>query len=548
MCKSFYDRLQQIWADIGCDVTVCNRELLLLEERCLAVYSDAVASAELWKTELQNSIVNAQEEMKHIEILLGLEPGNHKVPEDATLQEQEILLKEQLEVLQNKLESCKLEFAQVQNQISELESYLSESSEETQFEEDYRQEQLDNLQRRLVHLQELKERRGWETADAVNTVKHLCNMMAFSYEDIIGDVHPSLCSEGPPSVEVLHPTVQQKLYEILTNLEEEKKERVEKLSYLGASIVALCHVMDISPPKDQDDVTACIGASVNGNFQKGMLSDELLAKAKAEVERLEKEQVTKVEELVLKKMAKIEEICSAAHMEPQLEAPNKLVNDMKAGLLAPADLLSCMEEEISRASEAKMSRSEVLQLVERWQRCCTEVEWLEKFEQDETRFYSHRAYKDFGRAEKARKEHKKLPGLEKTLVTKVEEWEASRNEKFLYDGEYLIAKVGNEESLRAIREEERKKTLELSKEEKRRQLEDAAKFGTPRRLTPAGAKSTITTTPRNNANDRRSSMGGLTPVKQGRSHTKPIIGAPANVVVLSREGKERPCPLSPINQ
>ena len=46
-----------------------------------------------------------------------------------------------------------------------------------------------------------------------------------------------------------------------------------------------------------------------------------------------------------------------------------------------SDLLATLEEELAQLTEEKMSRKEILEGVERWQKACGEEAWLDEFEQ-----------------------------------------------------------------------------------------------------------------------------------------------------------------------
>ncbi|KAK6228562.1 hypothetical protein SCA6_000902, partial [Theobroma cacao] len=94
------------------------------------------------------------------------------------------------------------------------------------------------------------------------------------------------------------------------------------------------------------------------------------------VERLNVLKASKMKELVFKRQNELEEIYRGVHMD---------VNSDAARFAKPSDvdlsnLLSSMDDEITKAKQEALSRKDILDKVEKWKHASEEEKWLDDYE------------------------------------------------------------------------------------------------------------------------------------------------------------------------
>jgi protein regulator of cytokinesis 1 len=81
-------------------------------------------------------------------------------------------------------------------------------------------------------------------------------------------------------------------------------------------------------------VAAVLGSTEEEITSSSVLSLETIQETEEEVERLTKQKASRMKELVLKKRLELEDICSNAHMEPDMStAPEKITALIDSGIL-----------------------------------------------------------------------------------------------------------------------------------------------------------------------------------------------------------------------
>ncbi|XP_031490866.1 65-kDa microtubule-associated protein 1 isoform X1 [Nymphaea colorata] len=566
-CGSLLQQLQQIWDEVGESDEDRDKMLLQLERDCLDVYRQKVDQALIARTQLLQELADAKSELAGLLAALG-ERSFIGTPEKTTgtIKEQLAAIAPALEELWKQKQERIEEFADVQSQIQKIcgeisgNLHISDQMETPKVDEnDLSLKKLDEFHSQLQELQKEKSDRLHKVLDFVSTVHDLCAVLGMDFFSTITEVHPSLDDAvGVQSKSISDDTLS-KLARTVESLEEDKKQRLQKLQELAGQLCDLWNLMD-TPMEERslfDHVTCNMSASVDEVTVPGALALDLIEQAEMEVERLDQLKASKMKEIAFKKQAELEEIYARAHIEIDSEAAReKILLLIDSGNVDPSELLADMDNQILKAKEEAFSRREIMEKVEKWMSACEEESWLEDYNRDENRYNSSRgAHINLKRAEKARILVNKIPALVDTLVAKTRAWEEERGIPFIYDGVPLLAMLDEYAMLRHDREEEKRRMRQDQKRfHEQLATEQETIFGSrPSPNRPLGPKKVVG--PRVNGNgtpNRRLSSGAQSvrsANKDGKRELRPA--APVNYVAIAKEdaashvsGSE-PVPASP---
>ncbi|XP_031490867.1 65-kDa microtubule-associated protein 1 isoform X2 [Nymphaea colorata] len=565
-CGSLLQQLQQIWDEVGESDEDRDKMLLQLERDCLDVYRQKVDQALIARTQLLQELADAKSELAGLLAALG-ERSFIGTPEKTTgtIKEQLAAIAPALEELWKQKQERIEEFADVQSQIQKIcgeisgNLHISDQMETPKVDEnDLSLKKLDEFHSQLQELQKEKSDRLHKVLDFVSTVHDLCAVLGMDFFSTITEVHPSLDDAvGVQSKSISDDTLS-KLARTVESLEEDKKQRLQKLQELAGQLCDLWNLMD-TPMEERslfDHVTCNMSASVDEVTVPGALALDLIEQAEMEVERLDQLKASKMKEIAFKKQAELEEIYARAHIEIDSEAAReKILLLIDSGNVDPSELLADMDNQILKAKEEAFSRREIMEKVEKWMSACEEESWLEDYNRDENRYNSSRgAHINLKRAEKARILVNKIPALVDTLVAKTRAWEEERGIPFIYDGVPLLAMLDEYAMLRHDREEEKRRMRDQKRFHEQLATEQETIFGSrPSPNRPLGPKKVVG--PRVNGNgtpNRRLSSGAQSvrsANKDGKRELRPA--APVNYVAIAKEdaashvsGSE-PVPASP---
>ncbi|KAI0530759.1 hypothetical protein KFK09_000307 [Dendrobium nobile] len=462
-CSYLLKELKLIWNEVGQDQEERERILQELEQECLEVYKRKVDRANISRVRLHQALADSEAEFTNLLISLGERsfPGR---PEKltGTLKEQLDLISPALREMQLKKEERVSQFKQVQAEIRKIKSDIAGCSEECQNvtvnESDLSLKKLEEYHSELQRLEREKSERLLKVQKYLREVRELAATMGMEYSKIITDVHHSLDDSSDKSSMNISDAILERLDYTVNLLKEEKKKRMEKLGKLGKALINLWNLMD-APLEDRQPYIKIVitppSASAGDAFP-GSLTVDIIGKVESEVARLDQLKASKMKELFINKQIELEGICKKSHMElpPQSKMEN-IMNLIMQGEMEHGDLLTRMEEYISKAKEEAWSRKDIMEKVEKWMASCREECWLEEFSRDENRYsVSRGAHKNLKRAERARIIVNRIPGLIEIIMAKTKIWEAERRKSFLYDEVPLMAMLEEYTLLRREKEEE----------------------------------------------------------------------------------------------
>ncbi|XXG51277.1 hypothetical protein AAC387_Pa02g5089 [Persea americana] len=563
-CGALLRELQQIWDEIGESESDKDRMLLELEKECLDVYRRKVDEASNTKARLHHSVAVKEAELAALVAAMG--ELNIQTQADKRLSS----LKEQLASVTPLLEDLRVkkgqrikQFADTKAQIEKINGEISGYCHSNEpvvnqinvDEHDLSLRKLNEYQAHLRSLQKEKSDRLHKVLEYVNEVHGLCGVMGLDFGKTVSEVHPSLGNSGPGNFTNISNNTLDGLAQAILKLKLEKKDRVQKLKDIVASLFELWSLMD-SPEEETsrfERVTCVLGSLEQDITDAGVLSHEIIEQAAEEVERLTKLKASRMKELVSKKRLELEEVCRTAHIEPDtstaLEKSNALID---SGIVDPSELLASIEAQIVKAKEESMSRKEIMDRIDKWLAASEEERWLEEYNQDDNRYSAGRgAHINLKRAERARVTVNKISGIVDNLMNKTFAWEEERNMPFLYDGVRLVAILEKYKLTRLQKEEEKKRFRDQKKLQDILLTERESIYGSkpsPKRSNslkkPNGVRmngnGTMTPTP------RRLSVGSATPeLLTPRSHSgrhngyfkqmRRLSTAPLNFVALQKE-------------
>lgn len=556
-CGSLLQKLQQIWDEVGESDEDRDKMLIQIDQECLDVYKRKVDQAVKSRAQLLQTLADAQVELSSLLSALG-EKTLVGMPEktSGTIKKQLAAIAPTLEKLWEQKEERLREFSDVQSQIQKICREIAGNLNSTYQaplvdESDLSMKKLKEYHAQLQELQKEKGERLHKVLEFVSTVHDLCSVLGMDFYSTITEVHPSLNdSTGGQSTSISNETLS-KLAETVILLEEDKKQRLQKLQELAGQLVDLWNLMDTPEEERQlfDHVTCNISASVDEVTIPGALALDLIEQAEVEVERLDRLKFSRMKEIAFKKQGELEEIYAGAHIEIDTEAAReKILSLVESGKFEPSELIADMDNEILKAKEEALSRKEILDRVERWMSACEEESWLEDYMRDDNRYNASRgAHLNLKRAEKARHLVNKIPAMVDTLVAKTRAWEEERNTTFTYDGVPLLAMLDEYVMLRHEREEEKRRFKEQKKyQDQMSTIEVETAFSSrPSPIRPLSSSSKKVVGPRANGGSngtpptsRRLSLNshqnGSRSSKDGRRDSSRPAG-PVNYVAISKD-------------
>ncbi|KAL0364322.1 UNVERIFIED_CONTAM: microtubule-associated protein 8 [Sesamum angustifolium] len=478
-----------IWDEVGEDQFEREKVMLELEQECLEVYRRKVDTANISRARLHQQLAESEAEFTHLLLSLGERslPGR---PEKmaGTLKEQLNSITPALREMQLRKEERVKQFRVVQGQIHKISAeiagqteYNDSSSAVWVNENDLSLKKLEEYQNELQRLHSEKSDRLQRVEKYMSRIKNLSATLGMDSSLIITKVHPSL-NELSGLSKNISDGILEKLDSTVKSLELEKQTRLDKLQQLGRALANLWHLMD-TPYEDCQQflhVTSLSSMASAEISSPGSLTPDIVLQAETEVKRLDQLKASKMKEFFFKKQIELEEICSRSHMEiPSRSEMEKIIDQINSGEIDHADLLTSMDEQISRAEEDAASRKVIMEKVEKWILACDEERWLEEYSRDENRYsVSRGAHKNLKRAERARVMVNKIPALVDLLISKTRNWEEERKKVFLYDEVPLLAMLEEYNMLRKEKEEEKQREREQKKAQSKVVTQHESPFGT----------------------------------------------------------------------
>ncbi|XP_022962475.1 65-kDa microtubule-associated protein 8-like isoform X1 [Cucurbita moschata] len=466
-CGYLLQELQMIWDEVGEDQFDREKVLLDLEQECLEVYRRKVDDANVSRARLHQELAEAEAEFTHLLLSLGERslPGR---PEKmaGTLKEQLDSVTPALREMRLRKEERMKQLSAIQVQIQKISAEIEGKAENVdssrvvvENKTDLSMTKLEEYQNELQRLHSEKNERLQRVEKYIDTVHKLSATLGMDASTIITKIHPSLDDPFGRSKNISD-SILEKLKGTVESLKEEKQQRLEKLHNLGKTLTNLWELMD-SPYSDRrlfSHVIRLLSFSSPEISDPGSLALYIIEQAEAEVKRLDQLKASKMKELFIKKQMELEDICNKSHMViPSRSGMEKIINLIHSGEIDHANLLTSMDEQISRAKEEASSRKTIMEKVEKWMLTCDEERWLEEYNMDQSRYsVSRGAHKNLRRAERARIAVNKIPALVELLLEKTRSWEAERSKVFLYDEVPLLELLEEYNALRQEKEEKRR--------------------------------------------------------------------------------------------
>ncbi|CAA3018014.1 65-kDa microtubule-associated 8 [Olea europaea subsp. europaea] len=465
-CGHLLQELKMIWDEVGEDRFEREKILLELEQECLEVYRRKVDTANISRTRLHQQLAESEAEFTHLLLSLG-ERSLPRRPEKmtGTLKEQIKSISPALKEMQLRREDRVKQFQVVQGQIERISAeiagqpvYNDTFSNVVVNENDLSLKKLEEYQNELERLHAEKSDRLGRIENYIGIIQNLAATLGMDSSQIITKVHPSLNELSRLSKNISNGTLE-KLDTTVNSLQAEKHIRLERLQQLGKALANLWNLMD-TPSEDRQyffHVTSLSSVSSDEIFTTGGLTLNIVQQV--QYKKLDRLKASKMKEFLFKKGAELEEICSRSHMEiPSTLEMEKIIHQLNSGEIDHADLVTSMNEQISKAEEEAFSRKSIMEKIEKWILACNEEQWLDDYSRDENRYsVSRGAHKKLKRAERARIMVNKIPALVDSLISKTKSWEEERNKVFLYDEVPLLAMLEEYDMLRKEKEEEKQR-------------------------------------------------------------------------------------------
>ncbi|KAL8161712.1 hypothetical protein V2J09_013201 [Rumex salicifolius] len=453
-----------IWDEVGEDQFEREKILLDLEQECLEVYRRKVDYANMARARLHQELALAESESTHL--LLSL--GERSLP--GRPEKKAGTLKQQLESITPALREMRLrkqermnQFRAVQGQTLKISAEIEGRSEHDDSastlmvnENDLSLKKLEECQAELKRLQNEKSDRLQRVEMYISTIRNLSATLGTDFSMTITKIHPSL-NELCGIAKNISDEIMAKLSSTVESLEEEKRNRFDKLRDLSKALLDLWSLMDTAEEDRKlfTHLTNLLSVSASQVSDPGNLAISIIQQAEAEVERLDQLKASKMKELFLRKQFELEEICNESHMEiPSKLNMENLLSLTNSREINHANLLTSMDEQILKAREEASSRKVIMEKVEKWIQARDEERWLEEYNRDDNRYsVSRGAHRNLKRAERARITVSKIPALVELLVAKTKNWEEERKKVFLYDEVPLLSMLEEYNLLRQEREQ-----------------------------------------------------------------------------------------------
>ncbi|CAN6204623.1 unnamed protein product [Urochloa humidicola] len=530
-CGALLKELQQIWAEVGESEGEKNKLLLDIERECLEVYRKKVDDANRTRVQLHQSVAAKEAEVASLMATLGEHKMYMKKDKGVvSLKEQLAAVVPVLENLRCKKEERIKQFSDIRSQIEKIRYELSEYNDQgdntsslAADEQDLSTRKLNSYQAQLHTLQKDKSERLRKVLEYITEVHSLCGILGIDFGSTLNEVHPSLHQNGVEQSRNISNSTLEGLATTISKLKAERTSRIHKMRETMESLCQLWKLID-SPEEEKRQFSKVMNILIlpeEGITSPGVLSQEIIKKMEAEVERLTKLKTSRLKEIVMKRRRELEEICQNAHIEPDVStAPEQTDALIDSGLLDASELLANIESQILKAKEESLSRKDIMDRINKWIAACDEEAWLEEYNQDPKRYSAGRgAHINLKRAEKARILVTKIPSMVDNLINRTFAWENARNKPFLYDGGRLISVLEEYRLSRQQKEEEKRRYRDQKKLESILLAEKEAIFGSkpsPKRTSSLNRK-TYGYRPNGNTNGlktptpRRSSLGSATP-------------------------------------
>ncbi|PRQ40216.1 putative microtubule-associated protein, MAP65/Ase1/PRC1 [Rosa chinensis] len=565
-CNHLLKELQQIWNDIGESAADQDRMLLELERECLEVYRRKVDEAANTKARLHQSVAAKEAELATLMATLGelnIDSPIRREKRSSSLKEKLASVAPLLDNLKMKKEARMKQFSDIRTQIEKISEEISGYdnlnssliSSLTLDEHDLSSRKLTEYQAHLHTLQKEKSDRLQKVLEYINEVHSLCGVLGLDFGKTVSEVDPSLQRTNSEQSTNISNSTLEGLEQTILKLKTERKARIQKLKDVVASLYELWNLMDSSKEEMNkfSRITYILGNAEPEITHPGLLSTDVIEQASAEVERLTELKASRMKELVMKRRSELEEICSMTHIEPDTNtAAEKSSALIDSGLVDPSELLANIEAQILKVKEEALSRKEITDRIDRWLFACEEENWLEDYNQDDSRYSAGRGvHINLKRAERARVTVNKIPAIVDNLINKTLAWENERKALFLYDGVRLVSILEDYKVSRRQKEEEKKRSRDQKKIQDLLLTEKEAMYGSrpsPRKSNSfrkpngyrANGNGSMTPTP------RRNSVGSGTPeLLTPRSYSgrqngyfkemRRLSTAPLNFVAISKE-------------
>ncbi|KAL6186503.1 hypothetical protein ACLB2K_042623 [Fragaria x ananassa] len=524
-CNHLLKELQQIWTEIGESVADQDRMLLELERECLEVYRRKVDEAANTKARLHQSVAAKEAELATLMAALGelnIDSPIRKEKRSSSLKEKLASVAPLLDNLKMKKEARMKQFADIKTQIEKISEEISGYdnlnssliSSITLDEQDLSSRKLTEYQGHLHTLQKEKSDRLQKVLEYVNEVHSLCGVLGLDFGKTVSEVDPSLQRTNTEQSTNISNSTLEGLEQTILKLKIERKARIQKLKDVVASLFELWNLMDSSKEEMNrfSRITYILGNAEPEITHPGLLSTDVIEQAFAEVERLTELKASRMKELVMKRRSELEEICRMTHIEPDTNtAAEKSSALIDSGLVDPSELLANIEAQIVKVKEEALSRKELTDRIDRWLFACEEENWLEDYNQDDSRYSAGRGvHINLKRAERARVTVNKIPAMVDNLINKTLAWEDERKTLFLYDGVRLVSILEDYKVSRRQKEEEKKRSRDQKKIQDLLLTEKEAMYGSrpsPRKSNSfrkpngyrANGNGTMTPNPRRNS-------------------------------------------------
>ncbi|KAL6190402.1 hypothetical protein ACLB2K_036800 [Fragaria x ananassa] len=477
-CNYLLKELQQIWTEIGENVADQDRMLLELERECLEVYRRKVDEAANTKARLHQSVAAKEAELATLMAALGelnIDSPIRKEKRSSSLKEKLASVAPLLDNLKMKKEARMKQFADIKTQIEKISEEISGYdnlnssliSSITLDEQDLSSRKLTEYQGHLHTLQKEKSDRLQKVLEYVNEVHSLCGVLGLDFGKTVSEVDPSLQRTNTEQSTNISNSTLEGLEQTILKLKIERKARIQKLKDVVASLFELWNLMDSSKEEMNrfSRITYILGNAEPEITHPGLLSADVIEQASAEVERLTELKASRMKELVMKRRSELEEICRMTRIEPDTNtAAEKSSALIDSGLVDPSELLANIEAQIVKVKEEALSRKEITDRIDRWLFACEEENWLEDYNQDDSRYSAGRGvHINLKRAERARVTVNKIPAMVDNLINKTLAWEDERKTLFLYDGVRLVSILEDYKVSRRQKEEEKKRSRDQKK-------------------------------------------------------------------------------------
>ncbi|KAL4565906.1 hypothetical protein LXL04_030012 [Taraxacum kok-saghyz] len=261
-----------------------------------------------------------------------------------------------LEQLWKQKEERLKELIDVQSQIQKICGEIAGSNQQSESptvdESDLSFKKLLEFHDQLKDLQKEKSDRLHKVLELVSTVHDLCAVLGIDFYSTVTEVHPSLNDATQVQSKSISNDTLARLAKTVLALEEDKKQRLNKLQELASQLIDLWNLMDTCEEERDlfDHVTCNISASLDEVTVPGALALDLIQQAEVEVERLDKLKFSRMKEIAFKRQNELEEIFSHAHIEIDSQAARqKILALIDSGNVEPSELLADMDNQIIKA-------------------------------------------------------------------------------------------------------------------------------------------------------------------------------------------------------